>query len=609
MPRIRPHGQLRRSQVITTFGPGALVDLPRHSVMIGGLEHWDMRGAEEIVEPRLVDKIRPILGVQNLVLKAPPPADENSDRLNGVMAWEFPNWCVTQETKDLKHGRSRYLLNRSALEGNGRFRDPEPPRKNLDVIPIRFVRACPQGHINDIDWPWFAHNGKGCGAQLYLDERGTGGDLTEIFIRCACEAERCMIEALQKEAAPLGMCRGDRPWLGKDYSEACKEKNRLLIRSASNAYFPQNISVISIPEGKEDVSEGVAVVWDVLQAVTSPELLTAFLKVPRVKEAVGCFDDSDIMEEIRRRQGVVKEEGKLTVKEAELRTLLSPFDEIGKDAPSKEIEFYARKLPRSDWDKPEHTQGLDLSAIQRVLLVHRLREVVAQVGFTRFEYATPDIQGELDLEARSASLAGEVRWVPAYENRGEGIFLAFDKKKIDGWVNKAAIKTRMDMFQSGMTEWLREHQGSRRQSPGAGYILLHSLSHLLITAVSLECGYPSSSIRERIYAGNSGYGILLYTASPDAEGTLGGLVDVGRRIGRFLKSAIELATLCSNDPICSHHRPDDMGERRFLHGAACHGCVLIAETSCEQHNDFLDRTLVVGTVESAGAEFFAWEGI
>lgn len=609
MPRLRPHGQLRRSQVITTFGPGALVDLPRHSVIIAGLEHWDTRGAEEIVEPRLVEKIRPILGVTSLALKAPPPTDENADRLNGVMAWEFPNWCVTQDTRDMKHGRSRYLLNRSALEANGKFRDPEPPGRNLIVIPIRFVRACPRGHINDIDWPWFAHNGKGCGAQLYLDERGTGGDLTEVFIRCACGAERCMIEALQKEASPLGMCQGDRPWLGRDFAEKCTEKNRLLIRSASNAYFPQCMSVISIPEGREDVAEGVSVVWDVLQAVANASQLAAFMAIPKVKAAVGCFDDADILEEIERRRGAAQQGKKLTVKEAELKTLTTPSEEIGKDAPSREIEFYARALPRSDWDKASHTQGLDLSAIQRVLLVHRLREVVAQVGFTRFEYATPDTQGELDLEVRRASLAGEVSWIPAFENRGEGIFLSFEKSRIDAWAAGEAIKRRMDMFALGMTEWLREHPGSRRQTPGPGYMLLHSLSHLLITSVSLECGYPTSSIRERIYAGPSGYGILLYTASPDAEGTLGGLIDVGRRIGRFLRSAVELATLCSNDPICAQHLPNDLGERRFLHGSACHGCLLIAETCCEQQNDFLDRTMVARTVENAGAEFFAWEGV
>jgi hypothetical protein len=140
--------------------------------------------------------------------------------------------------------------------------------------------------------------------------------------------------------------------------------------------------------------------------------------------------------------------------------------------------------------------------------------------------------------------------------------------------------------------------------PGLPYIMLHSLSHLLITAVSLECGYAASSIRERIYAGAAGYGILLYTGSPGSEGTLGGLVEVGKRIEYHLARALELGSLCSNDPVCAQHEPDNVQEERFLHGSACHGCLLIAETSCERRNEFLDRALVVPTVEGRGAEFF-----
>jgi hypothetical protein len=135
--------------------------------------------------------------------------------------------------------------------------------------------------------------------------------------------------------------------------------------------------------------------------------------------------------------------------------------------------------------------------------------------------------------------------------------------------------------------------------------MLHSLSHLLMTAVALECGYTASSIRERVYAGSAGYGILIYTGSPDAEGTLGGLVEAGRRVTEFLDAALAAGILCSNDPVCAEHNPDNEHVREFLLGAACHGCLLIAETSCEQHNDFLDRALVVPTICDPDAAFFA----
>jgi hypothetical protein len=136
--------------------------------------------------------------------------------------------------------------------------------------------------------------------------------------------------------------------------------------------------------------------------------------------------------------------------------------------------------------------------------------------------------------------------------------------------------------------------------------MLHSFAHLLITTIALECGYPASSIRERIYAlPDIGYGILLYTGSSDAEGTLGGLIEVGRRIAETVRNALELGILCSNDPVCAQHRPESLHERSFMLGAACHGCLLVAETSCEQQNDFLDRALVVRTVQGHNAEFFA----
>ncbi len=151
--------------------------------------------------------------------------------------------------------------------------------------------------------------------------------------------------------------------------------------------------------------------------------------------------------------------------------------------------------------------------------------------------------------------------------------------------------------------WKGEHEGSTREFPGLPYYMLHSLAHLLLTSISLECGYPASSLRERIYAAPDAYGILIYTGSSDAEGTLGGLVMAAREIRRHMRRALECGDLCSNDPVCAHHVPARHDGQQLL-GSACHGCLLIAETSCEQRNEFLDRALVVPTVEALGAEFF-----
>jgi hypothetical protein len=146
----------------------------------------------------------------------------------------------------------------------------------------------------------------------------------------------------------------------------------------------------------------------------------------------------------------------------------------------------------------------------------------------------------------------------------------------------------------------------KRPFPGGPYILLHTLSHLLLQSLSMRCGYPASSIRERIYSDPAGgrFGLLLYTGSPDADGTLGGLVQEARHLEDHLAHALRLGALCSNDPICAHHSPGKSIEGRWLHGAACHGCALVAEPSCEMRNDYLDRGLVVPILGEPDAALF-----
>lgn len=308
------------------------------------------------------------------------------------------------------------------------------------------------------------------------------------------------------------------------------------------------------------------------------------------------ISDEEIMEELQlRRLGGTKAEK--PVKVAELETLIASKEEIGEDRP--EGVFFARSLPRANWDRPW------MQPIERVVLVHRLREVVAQVGFTRFEAPAPDVEGELDIGVRRAALSENANWLPTFENKGEGIFVQFSTEAIKKWLASPQVQARAMQLATAFVEWQKEHKGTNHEFSGAAYLMLHSFSHLLVTAVALGCGYPASSIRERVYAiPKVGFGVLLYTGTSDAEGTLGGLIQVGRRIHESVKSALDLGMLCSNDPVCAQHDPSSSHERRFLHGAACHGCLLISETSCEQQNDFLDRSLVVPTVQNIGGEFF-----
>lgn len=597
----KPHGEIRQSQIITTFGPGAMLDLPNHSVLVGGLDFWTPGGIE-IVEPRLAAKLAKILDIPTLRLVAPPvETDDPKGPVTGITCFQFPEWFITQDLESDstdRSSRSRLLVHRQALT-RGKYIDSN--RRKRAVVPIRFVRACRCGHIGDIDWYRFVHQGPtDCAAkhrQLWIDERGTSGDLAEVWVRCDCgKAEQSMAQAAKLQDRALGHCDGSRPWLGAYTKESCGEPNRLLIRTASNAYFPQKLTVISLPDRDEKVKHAVDAAWDFLEAVEGLEDLQHERKKAKVKAALDGITDEEALAEIRQRRDDAPKPEK-SVKVAELETLIAAKEELGNDRPNG--NFFARALPRAQWDQPW------MRDIERLVLVHRLREVVAQVGFTRFEAAAPDIEGELEMGVRRASLAREVTWLPAVENRGEGIFIQFKDEAIEQWARRNDVEARGRKLDAGFLKWKDEHQGSHRMFPGLPYLMLHSFSHMLITAVALECGYPASSIRERVYAlPGIGYGVLLYTGTSDAEGTLGGLIQVGRRIHEHVQSALEQGELCSNDPVCAQHEPENVHEHRFLHGAACHGCLLIAETSCEQQNDFLDRALVVSTVENLGVEFF-----
>ena len=590
----RAHGQVRRSQVITTWGPGALIDLPRHAGIIGGLDTWPGIGElEEIVDARLTRKLALMMGLADPRLYAPPPdATAPGERKKGIGVWRFPEWFVVQEAPSGPgQVRARRLVLRSMLDERGKF-------DGCDVVPTRFVRACPRGHIDDVNWRRFVHGAADpCKLQLWLDERGTGGDLADLIVRCECGKSEGLQKAAEFENRSLGTCRGLRPWLGRGNREDCTLPSRLLIRTAANAYFPQVMSTLSLPDRRTGLQQLVAELWDDLGIVDDASDLAFLKKKPRLAAKLAGLSDDDVLDAIgREKLGTAAER---PVKQVELDAVLAVPEGFGDDIPI-DPNFHARRLPDAVWRRTPLSDG-----IAAVIQLHRLREVLALTGFTRFEAVTPDIDGEYETDVERADLADEPKWFPAVENRGEGIFVLLDTGAVNGWLGRPEVRARLDQLVQGHAEWLRR-RNRQRPFPGGPYVLLHTFSHLLLQSLAMRCGYPASSIRERIYvdAAAGRYGLMLYTASPDAEGTLGGLVGQARDIEAHVAVALRAGGLCSNDPVCAQHAPGEGFEGRWLHGAACHGCALIAETSCEMRNDHLDRALVVPTLAVPGAAFF-----
>lgn len=598
---------LRQSQVVTSFGPGALVDLPEHSVIVGGLGTWKGHHLVPVHEKRLEAKLARLLEVASAKLYAPPPFDDRDEqRRSFIGGFVFPTWFETQGTVAGGGGRHRRrrLVGWDATQNGRTYVDPQEPKKDAKkrLVPVRFVCGCKRGHIDDIDWRAYIHQGeRDCTRALWIEERGTAGDVADVVVGCDCGRERRMYEALSP--GPLGTCRGRRPWLGSVPWERCSQPNKLLVRTGSNTYFPVRLSVISLPDGDDRLAEVVTRHWkEVLHDVrTEGDVAQVRRFNPALKVELADYDDAAVLRAILSRAAGDLPETDVSVKAAEFEVLSGGV--AGADGP--ESPYFAEALTdRASWGG--EVPGLE--HVLRVVAVHRLREVIAQVGFTRISPPATEVNGELDADVERADLDVQRDWLPAFENRGEGLFIQLDPARVTDWLALDAVRRRARRLEAGFARWAAERQ-VERTFPGAAYIMIHTLAHLLLTAIAEECGYPASALRERVYAMHPDQcGVLLYTATPGADGTLGGLAACATRTGALVQRAIALAELCSNDPICAHHAPDEPHSDRPLHGAACHGCVFIAETSCEQRNDPLDRSLITDTLECAGAGFFPVTG-
>ena len=616
--------ELRQSQLVGVFGPGAMVDLPTRSVIVGGLERWEMRdGAawKPIEEPRLTTTLEVLLqqrGVlphgSHLALRTPPGPPPGRVRLPpGVQATIFPTWFVSDEVSEFrlddKLARGRRLIPWSRLDAKGgRRRHRDDANKAIPVTPIRFVGACEKGHIQDINWPGVVHgDAPNCGGDLWLEEQGTSGDPRDVTVACTCGRSVSLVQI----SAPkrLGGCAGRQPWLEDDASETCSNDLRLLIRTATNTYFSQVATVISMPQADDTLSRLVQNHLSDLREAESIVEIRTLRKVGHLKASFEGYSDEDVFAALQQVVQNASIDGAVPVKVAEFDRLASGDATIGQNAPDSLL--FAETLPKARWrrsDTPAH------DVIEAVVAVHRLREVSCLYGFTRFEAAPTMADGELEdigLAVDGAPISRSADWLPAVEQFGEGVFLKFDTAFVGEWMKRNAVSQAGDA-------WLKAHDGAwrgkladRPPAPGTGYVLLHSLAHALMLEIALYCGYPASSLKERVYAMSAPKGgaparcgLLIYTASAGAQGSLGGLAAMSDRIIMLLDRVLDRMRVCSNDPVCADHRPGADRDARALLGAACHGCLLIAETSCEARNHYLDRGLLVSTMADDGAAFF-----
>jgi hypothetical protein len=614
----------RLSQLISTFGPGAMIDLPTRSVVVGGLELWDMAGNDAftiIAEPRLTTRLEQLLRQQSrlnpagtLTLRTPPTsADDAGGIPRGIVAPVFPTWFVCEQVETTTSGgttaRRRRLVRWKDLETTGRRRFAFDDGRKSDVIPIRFVAACQKGHLQDIEWRWVVHGGAACQEPLWVEEKGTSADPADTSIVCGCGRRLSLQDTFQP--GRLGICRGERPWLLDRDPDGCSLNLKLLTRTATNTYFPQVYTVISLPTEEDELTRLVdELAGDLGTVQTIGDVSQAKRFNPKISASLGPFQDADIFDRLQRIRDGASADASRSPKLSEFDAFASGRAEIGNNDPTAKL--YAQTLRREAW--ADANADMDFAAITSVVAVHRLREVSCLYGFTRFEAAPTSADGDIEdvqLTVHGASISHSADWLPAIEQFGEGIFVHFDDAAIRQWLQSPVSESRHQKLLTGYGHWQTRFSGNAPHYPGTPYVLLHSISHALMAEIALDCGYPASSLKERVYALSSSpggevdrCGILIYTATVGAQGTLGGLVATTQRLAHILASALNRLSICSNDPICADHEPDDRSGDRATHGAACHGCLLIAETSCEMRNLFLDRALLVPTMAGDQAAYF-----
>lgn len=605
---IEPLGAVRRSQLTSTFGIGAIVDLEKGSFMPMGLEDWERATALpslSIGEPRL----QSMLGVSHFRLgpvKEDIPGTNQVRARSAAPAMRFPEWHECPRCHRLGKQGSPFEL---AADG-GRL-VCLAHQATVYTTPVRFVTACRHGHISDFPWEWWAHkerpDGVCDGPSLYLGSYGRSASLADLHVTCnSCNIDgkptrSSLGEAFSPDALSAFNCTGFRPWL-YDREQDCDQAVRTLQRGASNVHFGVVCSSLSIPPASEAVSLIVQEIRHFLEGV--PEAtLPAVLSGVALQHGVSV---DSLLAAYRQLRGIETRSTSLTehLARAEEYEALSEDREdpvIGGVVP--QFRNHALEPPRSlgAW--------FDL-----VGAASRLREVRALAGFSRIE--PYPVSAERVAQAIRDGFVSPLsktpkNWLPAAEIRGEGIFLRFKTKAIDDWIDKnPALRRRAEVLEERSSHLAHRRGYTREYTVTPRLLLVHSFSHAFIRQISIECGYSASALRERLYVSEATperaamNGVLVYTGSPDSEGSLGGLVRLAapELLEPIIFRTLRSAGWCGSDPVCLETDPKQSGDR--VSGAACHCCLLLPETACEKFNTELDRAVLVGDIENTLDGFF-----
>ena len=559
-------GKVRQAQIISTYGPGSLIPVGEESFMVAGTDFWFGMGEpnpEEIFHEARLEKH---LGVQRFV--RPPSSEE--DGAKDVPLIRFPKWYS--------------CLSCSRLNTFARSADADGLCATCGgkLAPSRFISICDSGHASDFPYSRWVHQGdEGPGEHaLFLKNEGKSAGLSDIVVSCRCGRSRNLQGALGKNALKtISKCFGDRAWLPTPNAEECDKTPRGTQRGASGVWQASTASSISIPPWSGEANRFVDRYWGVLGVIPEAALRETLEGMIANHPLPGGVDEAlaAVANRKQLQNGLEIEESTMRRQEYDALRRVTPATENNRD-------FVCQKPTTSEQIPIEFS---------RLHLISRLREVRALKGFNRLtnSESTEIVEAKLSTAHKN--------WLPAIEVSGEGLFIEFEIGRIQAWESDERVLQRAQRLSSKL-----EKNALTAELPAVTprLLLVHTFAHALIDQWSLECGYPSSSLRERIYVDDEMAGILIYTATSDSQGSLGGIIGMAKG-GRFIKSfteALQRSSWCSNDPLCIESGPNGFANANL---GACHACALLSETSCEMRNLLLDRGMVIGAPDGCPGFF------
>ncbi len=622
-----PSGPIRRAQLIAPFGVGSMVVVRDGTSLIsGGLDHWYERESRETNSASLdlaefiVEewRLQRRLGVDSLRL---PPDYRRGDKKTPnfdltIPFLRFPQvhfcpWCRRLEKIPLTR-RAFVLCQECQLKG----------KKNY-LMQVPFVAMCDHGHIQDFPWREWVHKTAVPECSQPIRLRAVGGTtLASQVIECDCGVHRNLSQIMNADekssylsnnlddSGTIFKCQGKRPWLGTEEGVLCDRPLRGTLRSASNVHFAVIKSSIYLPRSSDDAPEELVKLMEEAPLSALVHLLTGTgigIKPEHLRGQhrllLQPFSDDQISAALKI----------VTSQEADTASVLNLEEDP--ETAYRRAEYETLKKPRNGDQlliKRVNLAGYDKEIIKyfsEIMLIDKLRETRAFAGFTRVLPENDLTPGQLKNLLRAQSSESRDNWLPAYVVYGEGIFLVLNESKVTAWEKKKEVIERINKLNK-QYQSVRKAKGLSEEHTVPRFLLLHTLAHTLINRLTFECGYSSASLRERLYCSNNPKapmaGILIYTAAGDAEGTMGGLVRMGKP-GYFepvVRRALEGATWCSADPVCMEMGSSGGQGPDSCNLAACHNCSLVPETACENFNRFLDRALLVGDFTNNDLGYF-----